>query len=100
MTTKAVINQACNHLLDPLLGAAEEFPDAPMVSSRSGTRFLDMSSAGVSERVRELPKGLIVVGSLSRNLTLTPLLGSRSDHVVRRAACPVVVVPPKKGITQ
>ncbi len=47
-----------------------------------------------------LAADLIVVGSRSRNLRLTPLLGSTSDHVVRRAACPVVVIPPKKGITQ
>jgi long-chain acyl-CoA synthetase len=62
MMTKAVSNQACDHLLAPLLRAAEEFPDAPMVSFRSGTRFLDVSSTDLLERVRDLAKGLIVTG--------------------------------------
>jgi len=41
---------------------------------------------------------LIVVGAQgSRIVARTPLLGSTSDHVVRRANCPVVVVPTTSG---
>lgn len=43
---------------------------------------------------------LIVVGSRGRSAALVPLLGSTSDHVVRHATCPVVVVPSQKGPTQ
>jgi len=41
---------------------------------------------------------LIVVGAGGSRLAAhTPLLGSTSDHVVRRANCPVVIVPTTSG---
>ena len=42
---------------------------------------------------------LIIVGSRGHNAALAPLLGSTSDHIVRHALCPVVVVPSEKGQT-
>lgn len=40
----------------------------------------------------ELAAGAVVVGSCGRGVVRRALLGSVSDHVVRRAPCPVLVV--------
>jgi len=42
---------------------------------------------------------LIVVGERGRSGIAARLIGSVSDHVVRHAACPVIVVPGPKGTT-
>ena len=51
-----------DHLLTPLLRAAAEFPDSPLVSIRRGAQFLDISSEHLLIRVRDLAKGLIAAG--------------------------------------
>ena len=48
----------------------------------------------ILERARALPADLIVMGSHGRSGVERLLLGSVTEHVLRAAKCPVLVVPP------
>ncbi len=51
-----------DHLVQPLIAHAEQYPDRPMLAYRRGDRFVDISAAEVWKRVRTLAKGLVALG--------------------------------------
>jgi nucleotide-binding universal stress UspA family protein len=52
----------------------------------------------ILERARALPADLIVMGSHGRSGVPRLLLGSVTEHVLRAAGCPVLVVPPHDAV--
>ena len=52
----------------------------------------------ILERARGLPADLIVMGSHGRSGVHRLLLGSVTEHVLRAAGCPVLVVPPHDAV--
>lgn len=52
----------------------------------------------ILERARALPADLIVMGSHGRSGVQRLLLGSVTEHVLRAAGCPVLVVPPHDAV--
>ena len=93
--------------MNKIVGATSDELDATISKAQVGLDRTDITVTPfvVVENARHaltrpgLGANLIVVGSRSRTTALTPQLGSTSDHVVRHATCPVVVVPPEKGHT-
>ena len=93
--------------MDKIIAATSSELDETISKAQAGLDRADISITTfvVIENARHaltrpgLDADLIVVGSRSRTTALTPLLGSTSDHAVRHAKCPVVVVPPEKGPT-
>lgn len=58
----SVIDGDHDHLVRPVVRAAADFPNQPLLAYRSGTGFVDMSCAEVWKRVQELARGLIASG--------------------------------------
>jgi nucleotide-binding universal stress UspA family protein len=54
------------------------------------------AAAVILERARALPADLVIMGSHGHTALYDLLLGSTSHAVLKKASCPVVIVPSKK----
>jgi universal stress protein E len=82
---RAVLEQAKHDLHDRLRSLAPQRLDPPRVEVRSGSPHRVLT-----ELARNLRAQIILVGAAGR--TSPPWLGSTADRVLRKAACPVLVV--------
>lgn len=95
-----------HNVMDRLVEATQVSLDETVTQAvtESGTPNRAIATTVVVENARyaltkpAFDADMIVVGARGNRLAArTPLLGSTSDHVVRRASCPVVVIPSTKG---
>jgi len=61
---------------------------------------LDTASHGILQQAEEWGADLIVVGTHGRTGLSHFLMGSVAEHVARKAACPVLIVPNKEDSTE
>jgi len=68
--------------------------EAAALGIEDAQRTVVLGAAGpaICALAEELPASVIVIGSHGRGGLRRAMLGSVSDHLVRRAACPVLVV--------
>ncbi len=57
--------------------------------------IIDTASHGIIQQAEEWDAGLIVVGTHGRGGLYHLLMGSVAEHVARKSACPVLIVPNK-----
>ena len=63
----------------------------------AGWRRLRDAFDEAAQTIRELEADLIIIGSHGYGALFSALLGSVSSGVVRKASCPVLVVPVQKA---
>ena len=68
----------------------------PVVTMRS-VRISDSPGPGILQYAREIDADLIVIGSHARDGVERLVRGSTAEYVLRRAQCPVLLVPPHAG---
>lgn len=69
--------------------------------NRANTTFLssvDTATSGILQQAEEWHADLIVIGSHGRTGLNHFLMGSVAEHVARKSACPVLIVPNKAEV--